>query len=59
VCGVAYATGGLDLLALLIIAVCDDSLRAIFVAESLWWWEFGRWLVDIVIVSPVVPMLRK
>lgn len=45
----------LHLLALVIVAECDDGLGAVLVGDGLGGREVGRCLLDIIVVGPVVP----
>lgn len=52
---VTNATGGLDLLALVVVSVCDDGLGTVLVRDGLGRGKIGRGLLDVVVVGPVVP----
>lgn len=53
----ADATSGFDLLALIIVAICDDGLGSVLVGNGLRRRELGgNGLLDIIIVGPVVPI---
>lgn len=55
VCDVANATGGLDFLAVVVVAECDDGLGAILVGDGLGRGQIGGRLLDtVVVVGPVV-----
>jgi hypothetical protein len=50
------AASRLDLLAVVIVAECDDGLGAVLVGDGLGGREIGGGLLDIVVVGPVVPV---
>lgn len=52
---VAHTAGRLDFVALVVVAECDDGLRAVLVGDGLGGWEVGGRLLGIVVVGPVVP----
>lgn len=49
------ATSGLDLLAVVVVAVGDDGPALVLVLDGLGRGKFGGHLLDIVVVGPVVP----
>lgn len=56
--GCANAAGGLDLLSVLVQAVCDDSLGSILVGGDLLWWEFLGVVVQLLIIGPVLAAVK-
>ena len=59
VCDVADAARGLDFLAVLVDSVRDYGLGSILVRDGLGGWELCGCLLDIIIVGPIVPVLRR
>lgn len=56
--GCANAAGGLDLLSVLVQAVCDDSLGSILVGGDLLRWEFLGVVVELLIIGPVLAAVK-
>ena len=52
--GCADAARGLDLLAIIIQAVCDNRLGSILVGSDLLWWEFEGGIVELFVIGPVL-----
>jgi hypothetical protein len=52
---VADPASRLDLLALVVVSVCDDRLGAILVRDGLGRRQLGGGLLDVVVVGPIVP----
>jgi hypothetical protein len=58
-CDVADAARGLYFLAILVDSVRDDGLSSILVRDGLKGWELCGCLLDIIVVGPIVPVLRR
>lgn len=56
--GCADAARGLDLLAIIVQAVCDDRLGSIFVGGDLLWWEFEGGVVELFVIGPVLAAVK-
>lgn len=56
--GCADAACGLDLLAVIVQAVCDDRLGSILVGGDLLWWEFEGGIVELFVIGPVLAAVK-
>ena len=54
----ANAARGLDLLSVIVQAVCDNSLRSILVGGDLLWWEFEGGIVELFVIGPVLAAVK-
>lgn len=56
--GCADAARGLDLLAIIVQAICDDRLGSILVGGDLLWWEFEGGVVELFVIGPVLAAVK-